>query len=90
MAYGLGQKNCDMRECGVITSVLKEVLEKYFGGTMKSSKNWKAGVFWLALFGVSFRFRNTGSLYQSELDLLPYRGIQVHCRIGFQNTLHCC
>lgn len=59
MAYGLGQKKSDMWKCGIITSVLQEVLEKYFGGAKKSSKNWRIGVFWCALFNVSFCFRNT-------------------------------
>lgn len=39
MAYGLGQKESKMWKCGIITSVLKEVLEKYFGGATKNSKN---------------------------------------------------
>lgn len=49
MAYGLGQKESEMWKSGIITDVLKEVLEKYFGGAMKSSKNREVGVFWLTV-----------------------------------------
>lgn len=46
----LGTKKCEMWECGVFTSVLKEGLEKYFGGAMKSSKNWElVFIGWLCL-----------------------------------------
>lgn len=43
MAYGLGYKESEMWKSGITTDVLKEVLEKYFGGAMKSRKNWKFG-----------------------------------------------
>lgn len=75
----LGTKKCEMWECGVFMSVLKEGLEKYFGGAMKSSKSW--GLVFIGWLCLGFLFTLGIKLVYISQSLI-YRHIEKYSYIA--------